>query len=81
MSDLLDARQRVVAALCLSAMDMPAPAAAWAEQIRQAASICPGLTSNYLHNTRLGALIEARELLNEMIDETRPAPIDAYGPT
>ena len=69
MSDLLDRRQRLAAALCLMAIDMPAPAAAWAAQIGQACQVCPNLTSDYMYDRRLDALRQARALIDEMIAE------------
>lgn len=69
MSDLLDRRQRLAAALCLMAVDLPAPAAAWAAQIKQACQVCPNLTSAHMHDKRLDALLRARALIDEMIEE------------
>lgn len=68
--DLLDQRQRHAAALILSAIDLPAPAEAWALQAIQAASVCPGITVGELVlGRRRAQLVEARNLLDAMISE------------
>lgn len=70
MADLLDPRQRLAAALCLSAIDLPAELGAWARQGLEAASVCPGVTVDQLRvNSRREALLRARELLDELISE------------
>ena len=69
--DLLDPRQRLAAALILSAIDLPADAVGWARQAVQAASVCRGVTLSQidLGGGRTEHLIEARKLLDEMIAE------------
>lgn len=70
MADLLDRRQRLAAALCLGAIDLPAEASAWARQQIEAASVCPGLTvADVPLNSRREALTKARDILNELISE------------
>ncbi|MGQ3018759.1 hypothetical protein [Phenylobacterium sp.] len=70
MADLLDRRQRLAAALCLAAIDLPANAVAAGRQLMQAASVCPGVTMDEIPtNSRREALTKARDILNELISE------------
>lgn len=68
--DLLDRRQRHAAALLLSAIDLPAPAGAWARAAIAAAKVCPGIKITEVQlNSRVAALTQARDLIDEMLRE------------
>lgn len=68
--DLIDPRQREAAALLLSAIDLPAPAAAAAKQWIEAASVCPGITADrVVLGDRQAQLRRARELIDQVLDE------------
>ena len=70
MADLLDRRQRLAAALCLAAIDLPAEMDAWGRQLKQASSVCPGVTIGEIPTkSRREALTKARDILNELISE------------
>jgi hypothetical protein len=62
----------------LSAIDLPCEARAWALQLKQAASICPGATIDAAAiNSRRVALRKARALVDAMLAELDSAGIGA----
>lgn len=70
MIDLLDPRQRQAASLLLGAIDLPCECLAWAAQLAQAASVCPGVTIDAeAINSRKVALMKARRLVDELLLE------------
>ena len=67
---LLDPRQRMAAALILSAAKLPAEAAPLARLWMLAASLEPGVTIADMHlGDRPGALRAARDLIDELLEE------------
>lgn len=68
--DLIDPRQRRAAALLLVGFDLPAPMHLAARQALQAAIADPRLTPTDAFNLgRIGALAEARALIDTMLQE------------
>lgn len=81
MTDLLDRRQRLAAAILLSAIDLPAPLPAYAQHALEAAKVCPGLNvaEAAFGAGRVAGLLKARDLVDELLAEAgvaRPGPGD-----
>jgi len=73
MADLIDRRQRLAAALLLSAVELPADASNVALLWMVAARVCPGVTVAELAlGHRRAALERARELVEELLAEAQP---------
>ena len=74
-ADLVDRRQRLAAAILLSAIDLPAPAATAAKTYMAAAKVCPGVT---VADVRLGhrrdGLRRAARLIAELLAELDATP-------
>jgi len=70
---LLDRRQRLVAVLVMSAVDLPAPAEQVAKLWIEAARLLPGVKSGDIPlGRRVESLTRARDLLDELIKESQP---------
>ncbi|MDR3513761.1 MAG: hypothetical protein P4L73_19160 [Caulobacteraceae bacterium] len=66
--DLLDRRQRLAAALLLSAIDLPQEMAAVARLWREAARVCPGVNVGEMRlGDCRGALVAARDLIDQLL--------------
>jgi hypothetical protein len=66
----VDPRQKEAAALLLSAIDLPAPAAQVAQIWLVAAAVCPGLKANQaMLGDRAGQLRRARDLIDQLLTE------------
>ncbi|WKL57274.1 hypothetical protein Q1W73_16650 [Asticcacaulis sp. ZE23SCel15] len=69
-NELLDPRQREAAALIMSAIDLPAPAAYAAKVWMDAAVLCPGITLDAMAiGNRKAQLQQARYLIDTIIQE------------
>lgn len=69
-----DRRQLQAAAILVMAIDLPAPMYLVGDRMKLAAEICPGISLEELgplsgEAARLHALVKARDLINEMIEE------------
>lgn len=73
----IDRRQRLAAAFLLLAFDLPQPLERAAQSMRDAATVCPGLTMQDIFDmgdaSHLAYLTEARDLIDTMIREARGA--------
>jgi hypothetical protein len=68
--DLVDPRQRLAAALLLTAIDLPADMTGVARAGLQACNVCPGLTlAQVKFGDRVGALGAARDLIDAILQE------------
>lgn len=69
----IDRRQRLVATLMFSAIDLPQPAGEMAQQLIIAAKMTPGVTMDEVPTMdsrgRRRCLVRARDLINEMLEE------------
>ena len=74
MTDVLDPRQRRAAALLLAAVRLPAEMRACSRQYLLAARVLPGATVQDLRlGDHRGALIEARDLIDQMLADEAAA--------
>lgn len=76
----IDRRQRLIATLALSAIDLPQPAREMANQLIAAAKITPGVTMDEVPTMdgrgRRRCLMRIRDLVDEMLEEIdAPKPI------
>ena len=71
--DILDVRQRMIAALMLSAVDLPADLESVGAALKQATDVCPGLALADLPPLEPGGrkrnLERARQLLEQLLRE------------
>lgn len=69
----IDRRQRVVAALAVCAIDLPQPLPDFAQHMKAAAEVCPGIKADEIPmqgaRNRRRCLARARDLIDEMLEE------------
>ena len=62
----VERQRRLAAALVLCAVDLPQPMPAMIKLVKDAARLCPGLTTDELRFGR-AALLRAREIIDELL--------------